>query len=200
MPLGNLVSLMSVPLAFGLGFNGIIPPPEDTGSPGKTPNKSTLVLGGGWPWDDAEEARIKAVEVTPEERKFYARPTVQGEQRALEAKGKAGAFDMRTPRRKAPSPKKVAAQRSSRPSSPALSPDRKSRPSRSPRSPISPHDRLSTSPIAGDAVWSASTQGYTGSGKFVTLTAASVATSAMRTPADKLFDRADTRGRSVMYD
>ena len=34
--------------------------PIDTRSPGKTPNKSTIVLGGGWPFDKAEEARVRA--------------------------------------------------------------------------------------------------------------------------------------------
>ena len=35
---------------------------QDTRSPGKTPAKTTLSLGGGWQYDKAEEARLRAQE------------------------------------------------------------------------------------------------------------------------------------------
>ena len=44
------------------GYTGRTSRPRDTQSPGKSPHKSTLCLGGGFNWDPAEAARVAAEE------------------------------------------------------------------------------------------------------------------------------------------
>lgn len=187
------------------GFTGTTEPEADTSSPGRTSSKSTIVLGGGWPYDPAEAARVKAADVGPQSR--GGRLTVQGEQRALAAKTKAGAFDMRTPRRRPPSPRTPqqsarsrGAERRNSPRSQGSSGSPSSYRSSGRSTPRSPHDRECGSPIPGDALWNDTTQGYAGISQFKTLTAANAAGSPMRTPADQIFGALDPRGRAILYD
>jgi hypothetical protein len=201
------------------GFTGTTEPEPDTGSPGKTPAKSTIVLGGGWQYDHAEESRVRA-EVKKRggpEQLYPGKMTVQGEQRALAAKTKAGAFDMRTPRRRPPSPRTPQASARKRSSARGDSPGSPGSDSAGARSPSSPGSRgsstsstprspgrwdraYSPSPHGGDSLWNENTQGYIGDSRFKTLTAADFDGSAMRTPAEYIYSNLDPRGRSILYD
>jgi hypothetical protein len=199
------------------GFTGTTEPEPDTGSPGKTPAKSTIVLGGGWQYDHAEESRVRA-ELKKRggpEQLYPGKMTVQGEQRALAAKTKAGAFDMRTPRRRPPSPRTPQASARKRSSARGDSPGSPGSDSAGARSPSSPGSRgsstsstppgrwdraYSPSPHGGDSLWNENTQGYIGDSRFKTLTAADFDGSAMRTPAEYIYSNLDPRGRSILYD
>lgn len=177
------------------GFHGVMEVPEDTGSPGRTPTKSTIVLGGGWQYDDAEAARVTAAAMLPEDRVFRQRVTMQGEARVLAAKTPAGPFDMRTPRRRGPTKPKQQPQRvklSRAAAAEAGTPRRR---------PMSPYDRGASpsSIVCGDSLWDSNSLGFTGNGKFATLTVANAANSPMRSEPKKIFTT-NVIDRSLLYD
>ena len=78
------------------GYSGTTRPVKDC-TPGSSPEKSTVVLGGGWRYDKAEAARLAR-----EEELLYSvggdgptRMTEQGERRAKEAQDKPPPFSAR---------------------------------------------------------------------------------------------------------